>query len=65
MKNGIACRSNGNALSPLAKRVVRSSVFIDASFSSGFASSSSKVPLIRLCLNSSRLNKRSFGKVQS
>jgi hypothetical protein len=65
MKNGTACRSNGNALSPLAKRVGRSNVFIDASFSSGFASSSSRGPLTSLCLNSSPLNERSFGKVQS
>lgn len=37
----------------------------DANFSFGFGSSSNWVPLMSLCLNSSPLNKRSFGNVQS
>jgi len=57
-------RDRGNALSPMVTRVGRSNVFIDARFFSGFASSSRWEPLTNLCVNSSRLHERSFGKVQ-
>src|SRR5205085_7183496 len=54
-KNAIACKPSGNALSPLGRRAVKSSVAIGGICSTGFMGNSNPVLNLKRSMNFSRL----------